>query len=222
MSTRSARRAETPFGGTIAHGFLLAVAAVGDDLRDPAAARRRRHGHQPRLRQAALSWRRSRPGARIRARFVLADVKARPSGWVQIGPRRDHRDREFAETGADRALADADAIVEPQGSALHERRQRARCGSARRPISKQHVPGFAGLEAIEKFSAGQSNPTYLLTADKRPLCAARQAAGPVAEIGASGRPRVPRHEGAGRQRRAGAASAAPVAAKTRRSAACSM
>ena len=30
--------------------------------------------------------------------------------------------------------------------------------------SKQHVPGFAGLEAIEKFSAGQSNPTYLIKA----------------------------------------------------------
>ena len=31
--------------------------------------------------------------------------------------------------------------------------------------SKQHVPGFAGLEAIEKFSAGQSNPTYLIKAE---------------------------------------------------------
>ena len=31
--------------------------------------------------------------------------------------------------------------------------------------SKQHVPGFAGLEAIEKFSSGQSNPTYLIKAE---------------------------------------------------------
>ncbi|MER8665377.1 phosphotransferase family protein [Mesorhizobium sp. M1148] len=27
-----------------------------------------------------------------------------------------------------------------------------------------HIPGFAGLSAIEKFKSGQSNPTYLLTA----------------------------------------------------------
>jgi aminoglycoside phosphotransferase (APT) family kinase protein len=26
------------------------------------------------------------------------------------------------------------------------------------------VPGFSGLEAIEKFNSGQSNPTYLLRA----------------------------------------------------------
>jgi len=33
------------------------------------------------------------------------------------------------------------------------------------PYLEQHVPGFAGLEAIEKFSAGQSNPTYLIKAE---------------------------------------------------------
>ncbi len=32
------------------------------------------------------------------------------------------------------------------------------------PYLETHVPGFAGLEAIEKFQSGQSNPTYLLKA----------------------------------------------------------
>ncbi|TIS48170.1 MAG: phosphotransferase family protein, partial [Mesorhizobium sp.] len=32
------------------------------------------------------------------------------------------------------------------------------------PYLEAHIPGFAGLTAIEKFKSGQSNPTYLLTA----------------------------------------------------------
>jgi aminoglycoside phosphotransferase (APT) family kinase protein len=32
------------------------------------------------------------------------------------------------------------------------------------PYLEAKIPGFSGLEAIEKFNAGQSNPTYLLTA----------------------------------------------------------
>ncbi len=32
------------------------------------------------------------------------------------------------------------------------------------PYLEAEIPGFSGLEAIEKFNAGQSNPTYLLTA----------------------------------------------------------
>lgn len=32
------------------------------------------------------------------------------------------------------------------------------------PYLKAHIPGFSGLEKIDKFNAGQSNPTYLLTA----------------------------------------------------------
>ena len=32
------------------------------------------------------------------------------------------------------------------------------------PYLEANVPGFAGLEAIEKFNSGQSNPTYLLRA----------------------------------------------------------
>ena len=32
------------------------------------------------------------------------------------------------------------------------------------PYLEIHVPGFSGLDAIEKFESGQSNPTYLLTA----------------------------------------------------------
>jgi aminoglycoside phosphotransferase (APT) family kinase protein len=33
------------------------------------------------------------------------------------------------------------------------------------PYLEAHIPGFSGLRAIEKFSSGQSNPTYLLKAD---------------------------------------------------------
>ena len=69
------------------------------------------------------------------------------------------------------------------------------------PYLEAEVPGFSGLRAIEKFTAGQSNPTYLLDCRKRALCAARQAAGPAAQIGAPGRPRIPRHEGARAARR---------------------
>jgi aminoglycoside phosphotransferase (APT) family kinase protein len=32
------------------------------------------------------------------------------------------------------------------------------------PYLEANVPGFSGLEAIEKFNSGQSNPTYLLRA----------------------------------------------------------
>ncbi len=32
------------------------------------------------------------------------------------------------------------------------------------PYLERHVPGFQGLKTVEKFNAGQSNPTYLLTA----------------------------------------------------------
>ncbi|CAN7377458.1 phosphotransferase family protein [Mesorhizobium amorphae] len=32
------------------------------------------------------------------------------------------------------------------------------------PYLEAHIPGFAGLGAIEKFKSGQSNPTYFLTA----------------------------------------------------------
>lgn len=32
------------------------------------------------------------------------------------------------------------------------------------PYLEREVPGFSGLETIEKFKSGQSNPTYLLTA----------------------------------------------------------
>jgi aminoglycoside phosphotransferase (APT) family kinase protein len=33
------------------------------------------------------------------------------------------------------------------------------------PYLEAHVPGFSGLRSVEKFSSGQSNPTYLITAD---------------------------------------------------------
>jgi aminoglycoside phosphotransferase (APT) family kinase protein len=41
----------------------------------------------------------------------------------------------------------------------------ARDAAALGPYLEEHVPGFSGLRAIEKFSSGQSNPTYLLKAE---------------------------------------------------------
>lgn len=38
-------------------------------------------------------------------------------------------------------------------------------GAALAPYLESHVDGFSGFRAIEKFSSGQSNPTYLVTAD---------------------------------------------------------
>ena len=32
------------------------------------------------------------------------------------------------------------------------------------PYLEQHVPGFTGMEAVRKFNAGQSNPTYMVEA----------------------------------------------------------
>ena len=101
-------------------------------------------------------------GARVRGRFVLADVNVRPSGWVQI---------------------DYDVTIEIEGSkkpALTARwltlavlRTRGRTGmsdpnaldaAALAPYLEAEIPGFSGLAEINKFNAGQSNPTYLLTA----------------------------------------------------------
>lgn len=75
--------AETPYGGTIAHGFLtlsLLSAMTFETL--------------PQLEKSKMGVNHGfdeirfltpvKTGARIRARFVLADVKARPSGWVQM------------------------------------------------------------------------------------------------------------------------------------------
>ncbi len=37
------------------------------------------------------------------------------------------------------------------------------------PYLEAHVDGFRELQSIEKFKAGQSNPTYLVTACERPV-----------------------------------------------------
>lgn len=78
---RAAR--ETAFGGTIAHGFLLL------SLLSPMTFET-----VPGLRGASVGINYGfdsirfvtpvRTGARIRARFVLAEARVRPSGWVQM------------------------------------------------------------------------------------------------------------------------------------------
>ncbi len=75
--------AETPYGGTIAHGFLtlsLLSAMTFETL--PLLENSKmgvNHGFDEIRFLAPV-----KTGARIRARFVLTDVKARPSGWVQM------------------------------------------------------------------------------------------------------------------------------------------
>ncbi len=78
---RAAR--ETQFGGTIAHGFLTLslLSAMAYEV-------------VPRLEGAEIGVNQGfetlrfvapvRTGSRIRTRFVLAKVKARPSGWIEI------------------------------------------------------------------------------------------------------------------------------------------
>ena len=78
---RAAR--ETPFGGTIAHGFLSLslLSAMAFETLPPLDGSRMGVNHgfdQVRFLTPVKT------GSRVRTRFVLAGVKARPSGWVQI------------------------------------------------------------------------------------------------------------------------------------------
>ncbi|MHA6645142.1 MaoC family dehydratase [Mesorhizobium sp. A623] len=77
---RAAR--ETPYGGTIAHGFLLLslLSAMTFETMPPIEGGKMGVNHgfdEVRFKSPVKT------GSRIRARFVLASVKVRPSGWVQ-------------------------------------------------------------------------------------------------------------------------------------------
>ncbi|MGP2493769.1 MaoC family dehydratase [Mesorhizobium sp. PUT5] len=78
---RAAR--ETPFGGTIAHGFLSLslLSTMAFETLPPLEKSKMgvNHGFDQVRFLAPV-----KTGSRIRTRFVLADVKARPSGWVQM------------------------------------------------------------------------------------------------------------------------------------------
>ena len=78
-----ARAAATPFGGTIAHGFLLLslLSAMTFETLPPleGSGMGINHGFD-KVRFIAPV----KSGARIRARFALAEANARPSGWVQV------------------------------------------------------------------------------------------------------------------------------------------
>ncbi|MCO5162441.1 MAG: MaoC family dehydratase [Mesorhizobium sp.] len=77
-------RAETPYGGTIAHGFLLLslFSPMAYETLPPlkGAGMAINHGFD-RIRFTSPV----RSGARVRTRFLLAELNARPSGMVQIG-----------------------------------------------------------------------------------------------------------------------------------------
>ena len=78
---RAAR--ETPFGGAIAHGFLTLslLSAMAYETIPPI------EGGGIGVNQGFDSIRFVTPvkaGSRIRARFLLVDVKVRPSGWIQV------------------------------------------------------------------------------------------------------------------------------------------
>lgn len=77
---RAAR--ETPYGGTIAHGFLLLslLSAMTFETMPPIEGGKMgvNHGFDEIRFKSPV-----KTGSRIRARFVLANVKVRPSGWVQ-------------------------------------------------------------------------------------------------------------------------------------------
>ena len=75
--------AETPFGGTIAHGFLSLslLSAMAYETIPPIkeAGIGVNYGFD-RIRFASPV----RSGARIRARFKLAELMMRPSGWIHL------------------------------------------------------------------------------------------------------------------------------------------
>lgn len=77
-------KAETPFGGAIAHGFLsLSLLSTLAYETIPALKGRKtgiNYGFDQ-IRFAAPV----KSGARVRARFTVASVKIRPSGYIQIG-----------------------------------------------------------------------------------------------------------------------------------------
>lgn len=83
IHTDPARAAETPFGGTIAHGFLvlsLLSAMTYETLPSIEKSKMAINQGFDKLRfQTPV-----RSDARIRTRFVLADVNIRPSGMVQL------------------------------------------------------------------------------------------------------------------------------------------
>lgn len=75
--------AESPFGGTIAHGFLslsLLSAMAYETVRPIRDAGVGVNYGFDRLRFVAPV----RSGARVRARFTLAEMTVRPSGWVHV------------------------------------------------------------------------------------------------------------------------------------------
>ncbi len=77
------RAKETPFGGTIAHGFLtvsLLSAMTFETIHPLEGATMGVNGGFENLRFVAAV----KTGSRIRTRFVLADVKVRPSGWIEV------------------------------------------------------------------------------------------------------------------------------------------
>lgn len=77
------RAGQTPYGGTIAHGFLLVslLSAMTFETVPPLA------GSTMGVNQGFDELRFMAPvktGSRIRTKFVLRKVKARPSGWIEI------------------------------------------------------------------------------------------------------------------------------------------
>ena len=85
-------------------------------------------------------------------------------------------------------------------------------------LAKYLEAAAAGLQGADhggEDADGAVEPDVPAGLAQRPLRAAQEAAGPAAEERARGRPRVPRHEGAGGHRRAGAAHAAPVRGRQR-------
>lgn len=77
------RAAETPFGGTIAHGFLtlsLLSAMAYETLRPLEHQELGVNQGFEKLRFLAPV----KTGSRVRGRFVLRTVSPRPTGWIQL------------------------------------------------------------------------------------------------------------------------------------------
>ena len=171
---RAAR--ETPFGGTIAHGFLLLslLSAMTFETLPPleGSGMGINHGFDKMRFQAPV-----KSGARIRARFFLADVNARPSGWVQVS----YDVTIEIENSLKPALTARWLTLTrwSRGKRTHERRQRARRGGAR-PLPRAACAGLCRTRGHRKVQRRPVEPDLSAQGRERPLRAARQAAGAVA------------------------------------------
>ena len=209
MSIRSAPP-ETPFGGTIAHGFLTLslLSAMAFETVPPLEGTE--HGHQLRLRQAALR------GAGQDRRAHPRPIRAgrRQGAAVRLDPGEHDITIEIEDAKKPALTARWLTLVVPERKeATGVSDPNVLDEAASRPYLEAQVAGFSGLATIEKFNAGQSNPTYLVTRRSGRYVLRAKPPGELLKSAHQVDREYPRDEGAGRDRVPVPRHAAPVAGR---------